>query len=77
MKNECGKTRDVENPYETWVNREAGWEWRVLKKYQRPDKKAANPYARWFVAVKSPFTHGSYDYGDTYVSDITSNAQKV
>ena len=77
MKNECGKTRDVENPYETWVNREAGWEWRVLKKYQRLDKEAANPYARWFVAVKSPFTHGSYDYGDTYVSEITSNAQKV
>jgi hypothetical protein len=77
MKNECGKTRDVENPYETWVNRESGWEWRVLKKYQRPDKEAANPYARWFVAVKSPFTYGSYDYGDTYVSDITSNAQKV
>lgn len=20
MKNECAKTRDVENPYETWVN---------------------------------------------------------
>ena len=32
MKNECGKTRDVENPYETWVNDRAGFEWRVLKK---------------------------------------------
>ena len=77
MKNECGKTRDVENPYETWVNDRAGFEWRVLKKYQRPDKEAANPYARWLVAARSPYTYGSWEYGDTYVSEIKSNARKV
>jgi hypothetical protein len=41
------------------------------------NKEAANPYARWFVAVKSPDTYGSWEYGDTYVSEITSNTQKV
>ena len=68
MKNECAKSRDVNNPYEIWTH--GDWEWRVLKKYQRPDKEAENPYARWFVAAKSPYTHGSYEYGDTYVKDI-------
>ena len=29
-KNDCGKTRDVKDPYEIW--RGGGWEWRVLKK---------------------------------------------
>ena len=77
MKNECAKTRDVENPYETWVNEGAGFEWRVLKKYQRPDKEAANQYARWLVAAKSPFTYGSWEYGDTYVTEIKSNARRI
>ena len=68
MKNKCAKTRDVNDPYEIWKS--GDWEWRVLKKYQRPDKAADNPHARWFVAAKSPYTHGSWEYGDTYVSDI-------
>ena len=75
-KNPFGKTRKVDEPYAVYRGHH-GWEWRVLKTYQRPDKEAANPYARWLVAAKSPYTHGSYDYGDTYVSDITSNAERV
>lgn len=70
MKNKMNKTRDINEPYEIWVNEQAGWEWRVLKKYQRPDLEAKNQYARWFTAVKSPFLYGSYEMGDTYVSDI-------
>ena len=77
MKNECAKTRDVENPYETWGNEGSGFEWRVLKKYPRPDKEAANPYARGLVAAKSPFTYGSWEYGDTYVTEIKSNARRI
>ena len=81
MKNECGKTRDVDNPYEVWVSNHADeadcWTWHVLKKYQRPDKEAANPHARWFVAAKSPFTYGSWEYGDTYVSDIQTYGARV
>jgi hypothetical protein len=72
QKNLCGKTRDVENPYEVWVGSGPleGWEWRVLKKWQTPDKECNNPYARWFCAVKSPMTYGSWEYGDTYVKDV-------
>ena len=47
-----------------------GWEWRILKRYQSPDAGRANPYARWFVAVKSPLTYGSWEYGDTYIREI-------
>ena len=78
-KNECGKTRKVDDPYEIWVGvgQFEGWEWRVLKKYQSPEKEKDNPYARWFCAVKSPMTYGSWDYGDTYVKDVTMGSKMV
>lgn len=75
-KNKCGKMRKIEEPYEIWTNN-SGWEWRVLKKYQTPSKEAENPYARWMCAVKSPFTYGGYDYGDTYVKDVTQHAKMI
>ena len=71
-KNECGKTRKTADPYEVWTG-PAGFEWRVLKKYQNPENEAKNPYARWFCAVKSNFTHGEFELGDVYVSDIKEN----
>ena len=75
MKNECGKTRPKDNPYEIWRNG-SGWEWRILKRYQSPDKEKANPFARVFCFVTSPFCE-SGEYGDTYIKDITGNAVKV
>jgi len=66
--NTMGKTRDVNDPYE--IYRAGGWEWRVLKKYQSPENEAKNQYARWFCAVKSPYTFSGYDMGDTYISDV-------
>lgn len=74
MKNQCAKTRSVDNPYEVWTTPDNSWEWRVLKKYQSPENEEKNPYARWFCAVKSPFTYGSWEYGDTYVKDIKQYA---
>ena len=74
MKNECGKTRPKENPYEVW--RANGWTWYVLKKYQTPEKEALNPFARWFCFVTSPFCPDG-EYGDTYVKDIKSVATKT
>lgn len=73
MKNECRKTRPESNPYEVWKNN-SGWTWKVLKKWQADDNK---PFGRWFCAVSSPYTHGSYDLGDVYVSEIKTNATKV
>ena len=77
MKNECAKSRDVNDPYEVWENAQAGFTWHILKKYQRPDKEAENPHARWFVAAKSPYTYGSWEMGDTYVSEIKQYGVRV
>ena len=54
-KNLCGKTRNVDNPYEVWEG-VTGWTWKILKKYQRPGLEAKNPAARWYCAVTSPYT---------------------
>ncbi len=71
-KNLCNKTRPIDKPYERWVNSN-GWVWLVLKKYQTPEKEAANPYARWFTFVTSPFCPEG-EYGDTYAQDIRNSA---
>lgn len=81
-KNQCGKTRKVNDPYEIWVMGEIGgmdtWYWFILKKYQAPEKEKQNPYARWFTAVSSPITReqnsSGYEMGDTYVNDIVRHA---
>ena len=75
-KNECGKTRKLDNPYEVWSG-PSGFEWRVLKKYQATENEAKNPYARWYCAVKSDMTYGEFEYGDTYVSDIKSYGVQI
>ena len=80
VKNECGKTRDVENPYEVWKCNHpliGEMEYRVLKKYQTPKKEAENPFARWFVAAKSEATFGSWEYGDNYIKDIVSIGRRI
>lgn len=78
MKNECGKMRKVEEPYEIWRSFGGDWEWHVLKKWQVDDNK---PYARWFCAVYSPITReqcaSGYEMGDVYVSDIKGYARRV
>lgn len=70
-KNLCGKTRSKEKPYEIWEAN--GWTWKVLKKYQTPEKETGNAYARWFCLVTSPFVPNG-ELGDVYVSEIKSNA---
>lgn len=76
-KNLCAKTRPVEEPYEVYRSRDGTWEWRVLKKYQTPENEARNEYARWFVAVRSPMTYGSWEYGDEYVRNVLQYGAKV
>jgi len=68
VKNEWAKTRPVAQPYVIFTD--GNWEWRVLKAYQTPEKEVQNCWAKWFCAVKSPFTFGSWEYGDTYIADI-------
>jgi len=42
----------------------------VLKIYKSPAKSLADPFARVFTAVKSPMTHGSFEFGDSYVTAV-------
>lgn len=72
-KNECGKTRPADSPYETWATPDGSWRWDVLKKHQVDDDK---PYARWFCNVTSPYCP-SGEMGDVYVSEIKGTARKV
>lgn len=68
MKNVWGKTRKVDNPYLTL--HVGDWCWKILKAYQSTKGEADNKYARWFCAVSSPATFGSYDLGDVYIKDV-------
>ena len=72
-KNPCGRTRKVDNPYEIWAS--GGWTWKVLKKYQTPQRELENVYARWLCSVTSPYTQGTSDVGDVYVKDIVGVAR--
>lgn len=67
-KNLWGKMRPATDPYA--IVESGGWEWRILKAYQRFDKEVDNQFARYMCAVKSPYTQGRYDWGDVYVRDI-------
>lgn len=69
-KNLCNKTRNINDPYEIWINEKSGWEWRVLRKYQNLENEIKNKYARWFCGVRSPMTYDTFELGDTYVKDI-------
>jgi hypothetical protein len=73
-KNMCAKLRTINEPYEVWSTLDGQWEWHVLKKWQANDNKSN---ARWFCAVKSPFTFQSFEYGDVYVSEIKQGAIKI
>lgn len=70
MANPFGKCRDVEEPYAVYMDKHLQFETRVLKTYQTFEKEQDNPSARWFVAVKSPYTFGSWEYGDSYVRNV-------
>lgn len=67
-KNLMGKSRKTDNPY--MIFKAGDWEWRVLKAYKSAEAEKADPYARWFTAVKSPMTYGSFELGDSYAKDI-------
>jgi hypothetical protein len=70
MPNPFRKTAPLDQPYATYVNSQ-GWEWRILKTYKQPASEAKDPYARWFVAARSPLTCGDWEYGDTYKAEVT------
>jgi hypothetical protein len=62
-KNEMGKERPKDNPYEVWMTPIG--EYHVLKKWKSPKGEAADPYARWLV-----YHPESGDIGDMYAAEI-------
>jgi len=78
-KNLLGKSRTKENPYAIFKGYGpfGETEMRLLKTYQVPANEGKNQYARWFVAVKSEMTYGSYDMGDSYIREATMGLTRV
>ena len=72
-KNLLGKSRPQDKPYAVFKGHGpfGETEMRLLKTYQRPDKEKSNKYARWFIAVKTDMTYGSFELGDSYISEAT------
>ena len=66
------KGAKVEAPHAVYTYGE--WVWAVLK-VNAPAKGPSSQYATWFCAVKSPFTYGSYEMGDTYAADVMQYGQ--
>lgn len=73
-KNERGKARPVNQPYEVWDNGEEIFQ--VLKCYQAPHNEASNEYARRLVAYSGS---GEVDEAghDMYLSDLRRRAVMV
>ena len=68
MPNPFAKTKPLDSAYA--IFRLNDFEWRVLKTYKMPKSEDKDPYARWLVAAKSDNTFGSFEYGDTYKSEV-------
>jgi hypothetical protein len=46
--------------------------WKILKTYQAKGNEDKNNNIRLITACKPPMTHGSWEYGDAYISEIMS-----
>jgi hypothetical protein len=71
-KNLLSKARDKSNPWAVFRGQSHFGQTTVklLKTYQKPVKEILNEHARWQVAVKSDYTFGGYDIGDSYLRDV-------
>lgn len=65
-KNPAAKMRPADKPYASWTCAGGRFEYRLHKSYQNDNAKT---YARWMVAVRSPYTFGSWELGDEYVEE--------
>lgn len=70
MANPIRKGREATSPWATLEHPQADWEWRILKAYKSGKTSKQDKYSRFFCAVMSPYTYGSYEYGDVYVTDL-------
>ncbi len=68
---------NLESPHATYRSADGQWEYRVLKVYQTAAREKGNAYARWLVAARSPYTHGSWEMGDSYVEAVLAHTELV
>lgn len=70
-KNDCGKTRPKENPYETW---DMGFcLYHVLKKQKSPAGEAKDKFARWTVYAEGEFC----EVGDMYAAEVKRTGRRI
>ena len=72
-KNPCGRQVTPEFAYEVYQSSNGDFITFVLKKYKSPENEAKDPYAVWYVATQSPGTFGSFDFGDSYATEVKKN----
>tara|TARA_R110000803_G_scaffold22420_1_gene55815 strand:+ start:409 stop:702 length:294 start_codon:yes stop_codon:yes gene_type:complete len=73
-KNPLGKGRDVENSYATFEA--GGFEYRIAKTYKLAKNEAADPFTRWNVYARSPFTDNRWEGPrDTYRTEVLETMQ--
>lgn len=68
-KNLCGKTRNVNDPYEIWLSYDGTWGWRVLKKYQKPSLEAKIAALKKAIAKALGVEPKLLEKGDQNVSE--------
>jgi hypothetical protein len=67
----------LHKPLEVWEEVSSGWRWEVYRKYQKPEKEATNPYARWNVITFSPIVPEGEGPADCYVSTIKRKGVRI
>ena len=77
MSNPCAKTVKPEAAYEVWTDESGQWLWFVLKKYKTEENTLKDPYARYYCAVQSPMTHGRFEYGDVYATEVKNGNHQI
>jgi hypothetical protein len=66
-----------EHAYEVWQSYNGAITYWVLKKYQAPEREAANPNACWYVWTKSPATSENGEYGDAIAAAVKRNCRQI
>ena len=75
--NPCGKLTTPEQAYEVWGSPDQQVVYYVLRKYELPEMEERNPFAKWYVAAKSPVLDGKLEYGDMFIERVKSNMQMI
>jgi hypothetical protein len=71
------KTVEREKAHAIFRTPDGLWTWYVLKVYAGPAGEKKNGFARWFCLVTSPYVGDTGEFGDTYIHEITYQADLI